>query len=121
VFSDTTDKRIKPGRHCVGIVGVLLCCPVLSAEPAAAQWVPSLATIASLRTGHAALTSSDAIALAGGKLALVTYWESRTSHDLDIYRCIDVVDKAFNGVSQTCWSALRPSGRGPTVLDNVPR
>lgn len=115
MFSDTTDRRFKLGRHGVGIVGVLFCCRVLSAEPATAQWVHSLATIASLRTGHAALTSSNAIKLAGDRLALITYWEVRTAHDLDVYRCIDVVDDAFNAVSETCWSALRPSGRA-TVM-----
>jgi hypothetical protein len=104
----------------MGIVGVLFCWRVLSAEPAAAQWVHSLATIASLRTGHAALTSSNAIKLSGDRLALITYWELRTAHDLDVYRCIDVVDNAFNAVRETCWSALRPSGRVPAVLKNVP-
>jgi len=51
----------------------------------------------------------------------VTYWEVRSSRDLDIYRCVDVVDKAFTAVSQTCWSALalRPSGRGPAVRSGI--
>jgi hypothetical protein len=85
----------------------------------AQQWEPSLASTASLRTGGASLASSDAVTLDDGNLALITYWEVRTSHDLDVYRCIDVVDSAFAPLSQQCWSVLRPAGRGPATIDGV--
>lgn len=77
----------------------------------AEQWDPSLATTASLRTGGARLASSDALALDDGNVGLITYWEVRTDDDLDIYRCIDVVDSRFAPVSQSCWKVLRPTGR----------
>jgi hypothetical protein len=96
-----------------------LCTLLFFGAAHAQQWEPSLASPASLRTGGASLASSDAVALDDGNLALITYWEVRTSRDLDVYRCIDVVDSAFVPVSQRCWSALRPTGRGPVTIDGV--
>lgn len=96
------------------------CCLLLLAGAAQAQqWQPSLASTASLRTGGAHLVSSDALTIEDGKAALITYWEARTSHNLDVYRCVDVVDATFTPISQQCWSALRPSGRGPSTIDDV--
>jgi hypothetical protein len=101
------------------IVRLLYLWVALVATVNAAQWEPSLASIASLRTGGAELVSSDAVTLDSGDLALVTYWEVRTKDDLDVYRCIDVVDSRLSNISQQCWSALRPTGRGPVVLEQV--
>lgn len=97
-----------------------VCALFLVASPLhAQQWKPSLASTASLRTGEAKLVSSDSLEMDGGNIALITYWEARSSHSLDVYRCIDVVDSAFEQISQQCWSALRPTGRGPVVNEDV--
>jgi hypothetical protein len=88
-----------------------------TAVHAADQWQPSLASIGSLRTGGASLVSSDAVALDDGGFALITYWEFRTSRDVNFYRCIDTVNADFASTGQQCWSALRPTGRGPVVID----
>jgi hypothetical protein len=94
-----------------------LCTLLFFGTAHAQQWEQSLASPASLRTGGASLVSSDAVTLDDGKLALITYWEVGTSHDLDVYRCIDVVDSAFAPTSQQCWSweaaGCPPSGRRP--------
>lgn len=85
----------------------------------AAQWESSLASVASLRTGGASLVSSDSIALDRGQLALITYWETRSDADLDVYRCVDITDPSFVPVRQECWRALRPTGRAPRVAEGV--
>lgn len=89
------------------LMGVYLAL-IVAAE--AEQWEPSLATTASLRTGGARLTSSDALTLDKGNIGLITYWEVRSDNDLDIYRCVDVVDSRFAPVRQDCWRVLRPTG-----------
>lgn len=85
----------------------------------AAQWEPSLASVASLRTGGASLVSSDSMALNHGQYALITYWEVRSDTDLDVYRCVDVTDASFAPISQECWRALRPADRAPQVVEDV--
>jgi hypothetical protein len=90
---------------------VLLSVGLFSAASHAQQWQPSLATTASLRTGKAELVTSDALDLGTGRIALITYWELRTTDDLDVYRCIDIVDSQFASERQECWRVLRPSGR----------
>lgn len=92
---------------------------VVSNATHAQQWQPSLATVASLRTGGATIVSSDSLEMDDGNIAFVTYWEARSHHYLDVYRCIDVVDSTFQALSQECWSALRPTGRGPVVHEGV--
>lgn len=98
-------------------------CVILSAfligTAYAQQWEPSLASVASLRTGGAKLVSSDALTLRDGKIAMVTYWEARSESDLDFYRCIDISDQSFLPVSQQCWRSLRPTGRAPHVFEHV--
>ena len=91
----------------------------LSSAAHAAQWEHSLATVASLRTGGASLVSSDSMTLDHGQIALITYWESRSEEDLDVYRCVDISDSNFEPVSQRCWRALRPTGRAPRVAEDV--
>ncbi len=77
-----------------------------------AEWQQTLATSASLRTAGARVVSSDALALSGGQNALVTYWEAaRGARDLDIYRCVDVVDPKFAPLRQTCWKVRTAEGR----------
>lgn len=63
--------------------------------------------------------SSDALKMGDGNIALITYWEMRTSHDLDMYRCVDTVDSDFQEKSEQCWRAQRPSGRGPDMNEGV--
>ena len=85
----------------------------------AAEWEQSLATVPALRTGGASLVSSDALAIEGGRYALITYWESRSRDDVDFYRCVDIADSTFATVRQDCWKALRPTGRGPVTASRV--
>jgi hypothetical protein len=93
---------------------------LLVSEPSySLQWEPSLASTGSLRTGGARLMSSDALKMGDGNIALITYWEVRTPHDLDMYRCVDTVDSAFQEKGEQCWRAQRPSGRGPVVTEGV--
>jgi len=93
----------------------MLVCTAAQAEP----WEPSLASVASLRTGGANLVSSDSIQLERGHFALITYWEARSEFDLDVYRCVDMTDSSFETIRQMCWRALRPTGRAPRVVDGV--
>lgn len=97
------------------LAGAILVSSAVEAE----QWVSSLATTASLRTGGATLVSSDALHMDDGQIALITYWERRAGNDLDIYRCVDVVDESFHEINQQCSSVLRPTGRGPIVIDHA--
>lgn len=97
------------------IVLSMLVCTAAQADP----WEPSLASVASLRTGGASLVSSDSLQLEREHFALITYWEARSESDLDVYRCIDMTDSSFATISQTCWRALRPTGRAPRVIDRV--
>jgi hypothetical protein len=94
---------------------LMLVCTAVQAEP----WQQSLASVASLRTGGASLVSSDSIELERGHFALITYWEARSESDLDFYRCVDRTDSSFATISQTCWRALRPTGRAPRVVAGV--
>jgi hypothetical protein len=94
---------------------LVVCCGTASAQ----QWQPSLASAASLRTARATLVSSDVLKKDGDRVALITYWEARTSDNLDVYRCVDLVDSAFKELGEQCWRALRPTGRGPIVTKGV--
>jgi hypothetical protein len=97
------------------IILLLLVGSAVQAEP----WESSLASVASLRTGGASLVSSDSMRLDHGQFVLITYWEARSGSNLDVYRCVDITDSSFATVSQQCWRALRPTGRGPRVIDGV--
>lgn len=101
-------RCLKPHRFGGLFAALILACG--SATPQ--QWESSLASTASLRTGGAELVSSDALETDSGNVALITYWEMRTDAGLDVYRCIDVVDSTFRPISQECWKALRPAGKG---------
>ena len=82
------------------------------------QWEQVPATTASLRTGGAHLVSSDALGLDDRRTALITYWEAaRGTNDLDVYRCVDVVDDRFVPASQSCWKVLTAVGRRPIEED----
>jgi hypothetical protein len=78
----------------------------------AEQWEPTLATVSALRTGGAQIASSDALVLEDGKVALITYWEVRSADDLDVYRCVDIMDSEFVAISHECRKALRPGSGG---------
>jgi hypothetical protein len=75
------------------------------------QWQPTLATVAALRTAGAHIMSTDALPLERGRIALITYWEVRSETDLDVYRCVDIVNSDMEGISHECRKVLRPTGR----------
>lgn len=57
--------------------------------------------------------------LSSGSYSLITYWEVRSRDNFDVYRCVDITDSGFSTVQQTCWKALRPTGRAPERIDRV--
>lgn len=96
---------------------IIFTCFATGAIAEETQWQPTAATTASLRTGLARLTSSDAAPLPEGHIALITYWEISEGSERDVYRCVDVVAQNFEPMSQRCWKLLAPSGRSARATD----
>lgn len=94
----------------------LLALLLISAGVNAGEWESTAASTASLRTYGAILVSSDAIDTEKNNIALITYWRAqRGKEDQDFYRCVDVVSKSFEPISQECWTVKTPSGRREIV------